>query len=234
MENAARRQLGEQISKANGAMPIEDIKNETTRIITARNQLENQTLDPKARQAKEWKDLLSIGEKLRPQTTSSMVKPSTDVTTLLNNIPLNVPNDPVPNPDNLTFPSGNVPSTGYGIKIDPISAKTIDDYYDHPENFSKPYIVKDPNVSSMMRLVQQEQINNGGKGKGIPTTGNPNDALRVYVKEQTPDGVVVRPMGYIPQEASFDAKTNPLNKLYFQVMNRLRTTINSSSTLKDL
>ncbi len=227
MGKAAKRNFGNLIAKSDGTIPQEDLKKEMTRITVAQNQLLNQTLPPELRAQKEMQDLYSMGEKLRPQVKSGQLRASTNTSDLLKNVPFNTPTDLMPNPDGLTFPTGNVPTTGYGDNIDVTSKQTINDFYNNPNNFSnKLYIVKDPETASIMRLVQQEQIASGQK----PTTGNPEDALRVFVKDSSGQ---IRPVGYIPREESF-TKKNGLNKTYHEITNRIRGTIDRAKTPTEL
>lgn len=225
MEQAARRQLGNLIAKSEGTIPQEQIKKEMTRIIVAKNQLYNQTLAPKARKQKEWQDLQSMGESLKPQFKAEQLRTSTNTTKALENIPFNVPTDPIPNTNKIVFSQGEVPITGYGGKIDVLSKKTINDFYQNPEKFSnKAYVVKEAETASVMRYLEGEGYN----------VGNPDHALRVFLKEKTPDGFITRPAGYVPREQSFNTKANPLNELYFEVTSRLRHTIETSKSAPEL
>lgn len=231
----ARQQFMNMVANSNGSVPLEDVKNEITRLTVAENQLYNHTLDPATRAQKEWQDLLSMGEKLRPQVKSEQFRPVTNSTQLLNNVPFNFSNEVIPNTDGNKFMTGNVPTTGYGDNIDVNSKKTIDDYYNRPKDFSqKFFIVKDPETTSLMKIIEQEQLSNPKKFPRGSTVGNPDDTLRVFVQEQTPDGVQIRPAGYMPREESFDIKKNNLNKTYYEITNRLRRTIQSARDVEDL
>ena len=122
---------------------------------------------------------------------------------------------------------GNVPTTGYGDNIDVNAKNTINDYYNNPENYSeKLFVVKDPETAKVMRLIQQEQI----RGGRPVTVGNPNEALRVFVKVKTPSGGEIRPVGYMPRQQSFDIKRNNLNQTYYEITNRLRRTVETVQT----
>ena len=225
MGRNARSSFMSSVVKADGTIPQENIKGELTRLTVSENQLNNQTLPPAERQQKEWADLTSMGQQLRPQVTSAQLRPGIDATTLLNNTPFNFPDQQYENPDGTTFLTGNVPTTGYGSNIDTNAKQNVNDYYNQPYNFSdKLFIVKDPETAKVMRLVAQEQIANGK----IPNVGNPDDALRVFVKSKTPDGGDIKPVGYMPRQQSFDAKENNLNKTYYEITNRLRRTIETA------
>lgn len=224
---AAKRELGNSIAKSDGTIPQEQIKKEMTRITVAQNQLLNQTLDPVARSQKEWTDLTSMGEKLRPQLSSKQLRPNIDATKLLNDTPFEFPNQTFENSQGLKFLTGNVPTTGYGDNIDVNAKQTINDYYNNPRNYSgKLFVVKDPETAKVMRLIAQEQTANG---KPV-TVGNPDDALRVFVKVQTADGGEIRPVGYMPRQQSFDIKRNNLNQTYYEITNRLRHIVETSKT----
>ena len=231
LEQASRRQLGNLIARSDGTIPQEEIKKEMTRIVVAKNQLYNQTLPPEARVQKEWQDLMSMGEKLRPQLKSEQLRPAINATKALEQVPVEFPQQTFSNPNGLKFPTGNVPTTGYGGNIDVTSKKTIDDYYNRTSDFSnKLYIVKDPETASVMRLIETEQIMNGQK----PSVGNPDHALRVFIKEVKTDGVELRPVGYMPREESFNIKTDPLNKTYFEIRDRVRHTIETAKSAEQL
>ena len=231
IERAARRELGNKVAKSDGTIPQEDIKKEMTRIVVAKNQLYNQTLSPEARIQKEIQDLYSMGEKLRPQVTSSQLRPTIDKTKLLENLPFEFRGEVYDNPQGLRFPTGNVPTTGYGGNIDVGAKKNINDYYNNPKTFSeKLFVVKDPETASIMRLIEQEQLAAGKKS----TVGNPDHALRVFVKAETPEGIVIKPVGYMPREVSFDLKKDNLNKTYYEITNRLRHTIETAKSPEEL
>lgn len=228
LEKASRKQLGNIIAKSNGTISQEDIKKEMTRIIVAKNQLYNQTLPPKQRAQKELEDLFSMGAKLRPQIKSTQMKGATNSTKMLEELPVKYDNEVFENTNKVAFPTGNVPTTGYGDNIDLKSKETINDLYKNPDKYSdKLYIVKDPETSAIMRLIEQEQIAAGQK----PTVGNPDHALRVFVK--TIDGEI-KPAGYMPREESFDIKKNSLNKTYVEITNRLRHTVETAKTPEEL
>jgi len=231
IESAAKRKLGNIIAKSNGSIPVENIKKEMTRIVTAKNQLFNQTLPPKERAKKEWEDLVSMGERLKPQIGSEKMRGATNTTSLIKDVPFEIDNTPVENTTGKTFNQGVLPSTGYGENIDPVSKSTINDLANNPNNFSnKVYIVKDPETTSIMRFIESEQIAKGD----TPNVGNPDSALRIFVKEKTPQGEIIRPAGYIPRERSFDIKENNLNKTYYEITNRIRHTIETAKTPEEL
>ena len=212
MEQVARRKLGNLITKSDGALSVEQIKKEVTRIVVAKNQLYNQTLAPEARKIKEIKDLKSMGESLNPQLKGEQLRASTNKTSLLDSIPFEVPNTKIPNTNNTNFSQGEVPITGYGAKIALIDKNNINDFYKNPDKYSnKVAIVKDPDVATTMRYIQSEGVN----------VGNPDHALRIFLREKTPEGLINKPAGYMPREQSFNTKTNPLNSLYFEVKERI-------------
>jgi len=227
MGKAAKRNFGNIIAKSNGTISQEELKKEMTRITVAQNQLLNQTLPPELRAQKEMSDLYSMGEKLRPQIKSGQIREATNTSNLLKNMPFETSGEIIPNTGNKKFPTGNVPTTGYGDNIDVVSKQTINDFYNNPENFSnKLYVVKDPETASIMRLIKQEQIASGEKSN----IGNPDDALRVFVKDINGQ---VRPAGYIPREESF-TKQYGLNKTYHEITNRIRGTIERAKTPEEL
>lgn len=219
MGRNARSSFMDSVLKSDGKISQDDIKKELTRLTVSENQLTNQTLPTTERDQKELKDLLSMGEKLRPQTQSSQFRPAIDATKMLDNIPVQMPEKTYPNTDGTKFMTGNVPTTGYGDNIDVNAKATINDFYNNPNKYSnKLFIVKDPETAKVMRLIYQEQVARGEK----VTVGNPDDALRVFVKSS--DGSI-HPVGYMPQLESFDIKKNNLNKTYYEITNRLRRTI---------
>jgi hypothetical protein len=72
-----------------------------------------------------------------------------------------------------------------------------------------------------MRLMQQEQIASG------QSIGNPDKTLRAFVR--TKDGEF-KPIGYVPQEKSFDIKKDNLNKTYKIITTRLQEIRKSAKT----
>jgi len=234
IEQAAKRELGNTISRSNGTIPIEDIKKEMTRITLAKNQLANQTLPPSERVQKEWKDLLSMGEKLRPNLNSNNLRGSIDATKMLEKVPADMPNVIYGNPSGKKFPTGNMPSTGYEDKVDVKSKGTITDLYDKPNDFSeKLFIVKDPETAKIMRIIAHEQSLDPKRYPKGPTVGNPDEALRIFAMAKTPNGTEIRPAGFVPREQSY-TKENNLNKTYSQITDRLKNIIKKSESADDL
>lgn len=224
----ARNKFMDTVVKADGKISPEEVKQELQRITVAENQLYNQTLPKEQRIEKEVQDLISLGEKLRPKVSSDKRREAANTTKLLNEVPFEMPEKVYENPNNTQFISGNVPTTGYGSNIDTISKQTINDFYNNPNNYSKKvFIVKDPEVSQLMRVIEQEQI-----AKGMtPDVGRPEDALRVFIKTKSGE---VKPVGYMPREKSFDTKQNNLNKTYHEITNRLRYKIENAQSAESL
>lgn len=218
----AKRGFLDVVKKSNGTISQDQISKEMTRITTAENQLSNQTLDPIARQDKEWKDLLSMGEKLRPQTKTSQFPQAKNHNEILNTIP-DVPTEVSVKTDGVVYPTGKSGITGYGGNLDAEAKFNVDDFAKNPSNYDgKIYIPKtDQETASIMRLLQQEQIASG------QSIGDPEKTLRAFVK--TIDGEF-KPIGYVPQEKSFDIKKDNLNKTYKIITTRLQEIRKSAKT----
>lgn len=208
----AKRNFLDIVKRDAGDMSQDQIIKEMTRITTAENQLYNQTLEPVARQEKEWADLVSIGEKLRPQTKTSQFTKAKDTNEILNKIPTLMEDIPVVK---TSYPTGKSGITGYGGKLDSEAKANIDDFAKNPSNYDgKIYIPKnDEKTASFFRLLEQEEIANGS------SIGNPDQVLRAFIR--TRDGEF-KSVGYIPREKSFDIKKDNLNKTYQIITNRLQ------------
>ena len=210
------------VKKSDGTISQDQISKEMKRITVAENQLYNQTLEPVARQNKEWQDLLSMGEKLRPQTKSSQFPQAKNQNEILNKIP-EVPTKLTTTIEEGKYPTGKSGITGYGGNLDAEAKFNVDDFAKNPSNYDgKIYIPKtDQETASIMRLLQQEQIASG------QSIGNPDKTLRAFVK--TIDGEF-KPIGYVPQEKSFDIKRDNLNKTYQIITTRLQQIRKSAKT----
>ncbi|MFA5695972.1 MAG: hypothetical protein WC917_00705 [Bacilli bacterium] len=218
----AKRSFLDVVKRGDGTISQDQIAKEMTRITTAENQLYNQTLEPSARLNKEWQDLLSMGEKLRPQTKSDQFKQAKNKNEILNKIP-EVTTEIIPKTDKTVYPTGKSGITGYGGNLDAEAKFTVDDFAKNPSNYDgKIYIPKtDAETASIMRLLEQEQISHGS------SIGNPNQTLRAFVR--TTEGEF-KAIGYVPQEKSFDLKKDNLNKTYQFITNRLQEIRKSAKT----
>jgi hypothetical protein len=233
MGRNARQQFIDIVTKGGSTVSPEDIKKETTRITVAENQLFNQTLDPTTRAQKEMKDLLSMGEKLRPQITSAQLRSATSKNDILGKISATIPDVEYPNPNNQTFPTGKGGITGYGLDSTPDEKANVDDFAKNPKKYDgKIYIPKtDSETASIMRLVAQEQIANPKLYPEGATITNPDQVLRAFIR--TTDGQF-KPVGYIPEERSFDTKTNNLNKTYYERLGRFQKIISAAKSPEDV
>ena len=229
IEQASKRQLGNLISKSNGAMSQEQIKQEMTRIVTAKNQLYNQTLPPEARAKKEWEDLVSMGTKLKTGIKTEQIRSAANSNENLNKIPKAIPNETYDNTNGITFPVGKGGITGYGDKIDVEAKKNIDDFAKNPDKYDgKIYIPKtDAETATIQRFVNGEYV---ASGKPAPTEV-PEHTLRAFVR--TTEGEF-KPVGYMPQEGSFNAKKYDLNMTYREQINRFRHTIETAKSPEQL
>jgi len=217
----AKTNFLETVKKSNGSISQDQISNEMKRITVAENQLYNQTLELNARQTKEWNDLLSMGEKLRPQTKSNQFPEAKNHNEILNKIP-EVPKSVTP-AEAGKYPTGKSGITGYGGNLDAEAKANVNDFAKNPSNYDgKIYIPKtDKETASIMRLLEQEQISSG------QSIGNPDKTLRAFVK--TIEGEF-KPIGYVPQEKSFDIKRDNLNKTYQLITTRLQQIRKSAKT----
>lgn len=229
IEQASKRSLGNLIAKSDGSISQETIKQEMIRITTAKNQLYNQTLPPQERLKKEWQDLLSMGEKLKPKITSDQIRPAQNANDNLKKVPLNIPNETYSNTNMETFPIGKGGVTGYGEKLDPQAKANIDDFAKNPNNYDgKIYIPKtDKETAMIQRLVNSEYA---ASGKEAPTQ-NPEHTLRAFIR--TVDGEF-KPIGYLPQEGSFNTKKYDLNMTYREQIGRFRHTIETAKSPEQL
>lgn len=222
----ARRRFGNLIAKGDGTISPEQIEKEIQRITTSANQMKNQTLPMAEREAKEYKDLLSMGEKLRPQVNSSQVKVARNKMDILNKIPVQIPTKVYDNPNGVTFPAGKGGITGYGDNIDTEAKLNIDEFAKDVRNEKfdgKIYIPKtDQTTAGISKLINTE-FATAGEAEPIDS---PESTLRAFVR--TNDGEF-KPVGFIPEEKSYTKKEN-LNKTYYEITNRLRHTIETATS----
>ncbi|MEK7553654.1 MAG: hypothetical protein AAB504_03185, partial [Patescibacteria group bacterium] len=213
-------------------IPQEMIDMEIRRIGTAGVQLYNQTLPPELRIQKQTKDLQSIAEQLKPQVSSEQLKqkaPSVDE--IIKNVPLTFPEQTYEKPAGVVFPEGNIPITGYAAKIDPISKGNIESFDKGKGSTSNRIIlVNDAKTNSIMRLINYEAMIRGEK----QPIANPENTLRAYYVESTPNGLELKPVGYAATAERIGSREFNINKNYDEMMERIRTVIEKSDTPENL
>jgi len=209
----------------------EQIQKELQRVAVSINQLGNQMLPTAERQMKEWKDLVTLGEKLRPQIKKEQVRPAMNATEVLDKLPINVVDKNNISVDiqekykNELLPEGYSTTRGIGrdekgVALDPEARTNLNDFaVGKRKSDGKIYFPVNEKSQKIGTLINNEAISSGTP----PPISNPENTLRGFMKD-TNTGEFL-PIGYFTQPKGISEK-NPLstNKPYIDMVNRFKST----------
>jgi len=193
----------------------EQIAQEMTAIETSFNILKNQTLHPKMREQKEWKDWTSLAEKMRPGTTGEAMRPALDAPMAFRRMQPVVERNAVPDEVQAQYEAFEFPEqstavrgigrTAEGEIIDPVAQKNADDFARNPGNYDgKIYIVRNDQSTKIGTAINYAYQMEGKP----PPVSDPQNMLRVFVSEKATGKK--KPIGYMPEPRSIDPE-NPYN-----------------------